>query len=142
MGQQRSIVLNIKNVVKLPDGIKRKIVLIGLSVFFISAGVNHFTNTAFYLRIMPTFLPFHLESVYLSGIFEIVGGVGVLIHRFRKIAGWGLFALLIAVYPANIYMALAPDIFSDIPVVWLYFRLVLQFLFFYWAIRVTREDYN
>ena len=86
--------------------------------------------------------PLHLEAVYLSGLFEILGGVGVLIARTRSIAGWGLLLLLIAVYPANIYMALTPEAFPDIPLFVLYFRLALQFLFFYWAYSITRPIYN
>ena len=127
---------------QLPKGIWRKIVLFGLSIFFINAGITHFTNVAFYLSIMPPAFPLHKEAVYISGFFEIIGGIGVLVHRFRKIAGWGLFALLIAVYPANIYMAITPNAFPDIPIYMLYFRLALQFVFFYWAYTVTRENYN
>ena len=91
---------------------------------------------------MPPIFPLHLEAVYLSGLFEILGGVGVLIARTRSIAGWGLLALLIAVYPANIYMALTPEAFPDITLFALYFRLALQFLFFYWAYSITRPIYN
>ena len=91
---------------------------------------------------MPPIFPLHLEAVYLSGLFEILGGVGVLIARTRSIAGWGLLALLIAVYPANIYMALTPEAFPYIPLFALYFRLALQFLFFYWAYSITRPIYN
>ena len=91
---------------------------------------------------MPPIFPLHLEAVYLSGLFEILGGVGVLIARTRSIAGWGLLALLIAVYPANIYMALTPEAFPDISLFALYFRLALQFLFFYWAYSITRPIYN
>ncbi len=91
---------------------------------------------------MPPIFPLHLEAVYLSGLFEILGGVGVLIARTRSIAGWGLLALLIAVYPANIYMALTPEAFPGIPLFALYFRLALQFLFFYWAYSITRPIYN
>lgn len=91
---------------------------------------------------MPPIFPLHLEAVYLSGLFEILGGVGVLIARTRSIAGWGLLVLLIALYPANIYMALTPEAFPDIPLFVLYFRLALQFLFFYWAYSITRPIYN
>ena len=91
---------------------------------------------------MPPIFPLHLEAVYLSGLFEILGGVGVLIARTRSIAGWGLLALLIAVYPANIYMSLTPEAFPDISLFALYFRLALQFLFFYWAYSITRPIYN
>ena len=126
----------------LPSGFLRNLNLLGLSVFFIYFGVDHFINPDFYLSIMPPSFPMHLEAVYISGLFEILGGVGVLLSKTRKLAGWGLFALLIAVYPANIYMALTPEAFPDIPLSALYFRLVLQFLFFYWAYSVTRPSFN
>ena len=126
----------------LPSGFLRNLNLLGLSVFFIYFGVDHFINPNFYLSIMPPSFPMHLEAVYISGLFEILGGIGVLLSKTRKLAGWGLFALLIAVYPANIYMALTPEAFPDIPVSALYFRLVLQFLFFYWAYSVTRPGFN
>ncbi|MGB4055321.1 MAG: DoxX family protein, partial [Porticoccaceae bacterium] len=67
-------------------------------------------------------------------------GIGVLIPRLRSLAGLGLVALLIAVYPANIHMALNPQLFPDIPVVALYVRLALQFVSIYWAYTVTRPD--
>ena len=126
----------------LPSGLFRNLNLLGLSVFFIYFGVDHFINPDFYLSIMPPSFPMHLEAVYISGLFEILGGIGVLLSKTRKLAGWGLFALLIAVYPANIYMALTPEAFPDIPLSALYFRLVLQFLFFYWAYSVTRPSFN
>ena len=126
----------------LPSGFLRKLSLFGISVFFIYFGIDHFINPEFYLSIMPPIFPLHLEAVYLSGLFEILGGVGVLIARTRSIAGWGLLVLLIALYPANIYMALTPEAFPDIPLFVLYFRLALQFLFFYWAYSITRPIYN
>ena len=130
------------NAFKLPSGLSKKVVLLGLAIFFINVGVDHFINPDFYLSIMPPALPLHLEAVYISGLFEVLGGVGVLVPRLRKIAGWGLVALLVAVYPANIYMALTPQAFPDTPLGALYFRLVLQFVFFYWAFSVTRPAFN
>ena len=127
---------------KLPKGIKRKIVLLSLAIFFIYFGFDHFINPDFYLSIMPPSFPLHHEAVYISGLFEIIGGMGLLIYRFRKIAGWGLFALLIAVYPANIYMAVTPSAFPDIPIFILYLRLGLQFIFLYWAYTITCREYN
>ena len=132
----------INKIFNLPDGILRKIVLFGLAVFFIFFGIDHFINPDFYLSIMPPAFPLHREAVYVSGLFEIFGGLGVLIPRFRKIAGWGLIALLVAVYPANIYMAVTPEAFPNISIGLLYFRLALQFLFFYWAYVVTLPTYN
>jgi uncharacterized membrane protein len=90
---------------------------------------------------MPPAFPMHLEAVYISGIFEILGGVCVLIPSLRRIAGLGLIALLISVYPANIYMAITPEAFPEISIELLYFRLPLQFLFIYWAYSVTRSQY-
>ena len=58
---------------QLPKGIWRKIVLFGLSIFFINAGITHFTNVNFYLSIMPPSFPLHEEAVYISGFFEIIG---------------------------------------------------------------------
>lgn len=114
--------------------------LILLSVFFTYAGIDHLVSPDFYVSIMPPWIPAHLELVYLSGVFEVMGGVGVLIPRFRAFAGAGLVALLIAVYPANLHMAFNPHLFPDIPLVALYIRLALQFLAFYWAWTVTRPE--
>ena len=127
---------------QLPKGWWRKLILLGLAAFFINVGVDHFVNPDFYLDIMPPAFPLHAEAVYISGFFEVLGGISVLVPRLRKIAGWSLLALLVAVYPANIYMALNPEIFPDIPVTLLYIRLAFQFLFFYWAYIVTRPIYN
>ncbi len=91
---------------------------------------------------MPPAFPLHLEAIYISGFFEIMGGLGLLISRFRKISGWGLLALLIAVYPANIYMAISPEAFPDVPTYVLYLRLLVQFIFFYWAFSLTRPAFN
>ena len=91
---------------------------------------------------MPPAFPLHLEAVYISGFFEIMGGLRLLISRFRKISGWGLLALLIAVYPANIYMAISPEAFPDVPIYVLYLRLLVQFIFFYWAFSLTRPAFN
>ena len=129
-------------VFQLPTGWWKKLVLFGLAAFFINAGVGHFVNQDFYLSIMPPAFPLHPAAVYISGFFEVLGGVCVLIPRLRKIAGWGLVALLVAVYPANIYMAITPEAFPDIHVALLYVRLAFQFLFFYWAFSVTRPAYN
>jgi uncharacterized membrane protein len=113
-----------------------------LAAFFINVGVDHFLNPDFYLSIMPPAFPLHSEAVYISGFFEVLGGVCVLIPRLRKIAGWGLVALLVAVYPANIYMAITPEAFPDLSISLLYTRLPLQFIFFYWAYSVTQSVYN
>ena len=76
-----------------------------MGAFYINIGVKHFTDPNFFLKIMPPYLPWHLELVYLSGIFEIIFGFMLFIPLYRKYAGWLLILLLIAVFPANIYLA-------------------------------------
>ena len=136
-----SLILNMLKVLQLPTQWWRKFSLFGLSLFFIYFGIDYFINPEFYLSIMPPAFPLHVEAVYISGFFEILGGISVLIAPLRKIAGWGLVALLICVYPANIYMAITPEAFPEISIGLLYLRLPLQFLFIYWAYSVTRPHY-
>jgi len=105
---------------------------------FIFAGVMHFVAPDFFLEIMPPFIPFHLEIVYISGIFEIILGLGMFIPRFATYAGYGLIALAIAVYPANIYMALDSSVMEDVPRWIAWARLPLQFVligYIYWSTR-------
>ena len=128
---------HILNILKLPTEWWRILSLFGLSVFFVYFGIDHFINPDFYLSIMPPAFPLHAEAVYISGFFEILGGICVLIPSLRKLAGWGLIALLVSVYPANIYMAINPEAFPEISIGLLYFRLPLQFLFIYWAYSIT-----
>ncbi|MCB9664367.1 MAG: DoxX family protein [Alphaproteobacteria bacterium] len=74
---------------------------------FAAVGVLHFTHAHVFLLMMPPWLPWHLELVWLSGAFEILGAVGLLVPRTRRVAAWGLLALLVAVFPANVHMAVA-----------------------------------
>ncbi|MEK7487593.1 MAG: formyltransferase family protein [Planctomycetota bacterium] len=106
-----------------------------LGIFFILAGAMHFLKTDFYLEIMPPYLPYHKEIVYLSGVFEILGGLGVLVPYTRYWAGIGLILLLLAVFPANIYMTMnqiSPPGFSFSPVL-LWLRLPFQLIFIIWV---------
>ncbi len=109
-----------------------------LGVFFALAGLNHFINPDFYLRIMPPYLPWHLFLVYLSGCCEIVLGVMLLVPRYTRVAAWGLIALLVAVFPANIHMAINPELYPNIHPVALWFRLPLQSVLIAWAYWYTR----
>jgi len=84
----------------------RKIVLWALAVFFIVAGANHFLTPAPYLAMMPPYLPHSRWLIAISGVAETMGGIGLLFPQFRRAAGWGLIALLIAIFPANIQVAL------------------------------------
>ena len=121
----------------IPASWYRLLLLLALSLFFINVGVDHFINPDFYLNIMPDYLPFHAEAVYLSGFFEILGGIVVLIQKLRALARWGLISLLIAVFPANIYMAMNPNLFPEFSLELLYFRLPLQFVFIFWVLKAT-----
>ena len=103
--------------------------VVGLS--FAWVGVMHFVNPAPFVSIVPPYLPWHLELVYVSGFFEVLGGLGLLIPKVRKAAAWGLIALLIAVYPANIHMLVNEVYLEDMPkekwLLWV--RMPFQFLF-------------
>ena len=106
--------------------------LIGL--IFIAAGALHFKNPQMYEAIVPPYFPAHHELVLASGFFETLGGIGVLLPRTRAAAGWGLIALLIAVFPANVYMALDTEKFGTLAPAWaLYARLPLQFVLMWWV---------
>lgn len=75
-----------------------------LAVFFVAAGLLHFWKTPHYVAIMPPYLPYPKELVLISGLFEVAGGLGVLHPRSRRLAGWGLILLSVAVLPANVEM--------------------------------------
>ena len=110
-----------------------------LALLFVGAGVWHFVHPLTYQRIMPPWLPAPLLLVYVSGGFEILGGLGVLPRRTRRLASWGLVALLIAVFPANLYMA---QIHAQLHVpAWVAWgRLPLQALLIWWAWAVGRDE--
>lgn len=108
-----------------------------IAILFLGVGVMHFVNPAFFVSIMPPFLPYHLELVYISGVFEILGGLGVLVPPVRKWAAYGLIALLIAVFPANIQM-LVNEVKSHgwtLMTIPLIIRLPIQPLLIYWIYR-------
>lgn len=105
---------------------------------FIAAGTNHFLNTPYYVSIMPPYLPWHLALVYTSGLAEIGLGALVLFERWSWVAAWGLIALLIAVFPANLHMALHPELFQWATPLGLWLRLPLQAVLIAWAYWYTR----
>jgi uncharacterized membrane protein len=111
-----------------------------LALLFILAGVNHFYNPNFYLRIMPPYLPWPSALHLIAGFFEFVFGVMLLIPRFQKWAAWGLIALLLAIYPANIHMAINNHLYPDVSKVFLWIRLPLQFVPIAWAWWFTKAD--
>ena len=78
--------------------------IIILSIFYINVGITHFTNPEFFLGIMPPYIPYHDFFVYLSGFFELLFGLMILFKKTRYYGGIGLLFLLIAVFPANVYL--------------------------------------
>jgi uncharacterized membrane protein len=108
-----------------------------LATLMIFAGTMHFANPAFFLKIMPPYLPLHKELVLLSGAFEMVLGVLLLIPKCSSLAAWGIMALLIAVFPANIYLYQHQEILPASPTIHL-LRLLLQGVLVLWAFWHTR----
>jgi uncharacterized membrane protein len=117
-----------------------------MAAVYLGAGVMHFRDPWFFVQIMPPYLPWHWELVYLSGAIEILLGVLLLVPATRRLAAWGVIALLIAVFPANVNMAMAnvqfdppPAMGQPMPLVnWL--RLPLQGVLIWWAWQYTRDD--
>lgn len=107
----------------------RRVALLLLAIFFVAAGISHFALSGVYVRIVPPWLPMHVLLVQISGICEILGGIGLLFRKTRRFSGIGLIALLVAVFPANVQMALHPELYANIAsaqVLWV--RLPLQFV--------------
>ena len=107
--------------------------------FFVFAGVMHFVIPRQYEAIMPEYLPAHKELVQASGVAEIAGGLGVMHPRTRRVASWWSIATLVAVFPANLHMALHPDKYKQVPRTALYLRLPVQLLFIAWAHAAGRK---
>ena len=115
----------------------------GLGVLMVGAGIGHFADPAPFVDIVPPQLPAPLTLVYVSGVAEILGGLGLLLRRTRRAAAWGLVALFVAVFPANVYMAVAgvqPTGWPAMPEWALWGRLPLQALPLGWAWWLTRAD--
>lgn len=111
----------------------RTIALWLLALFFILAGLNHFLNPGVYHGLMPAYLPWHRELILVSGGAEMAGGLAILVPRLRDPAGWGLIALLVAVFPANLHVALHGWVGVQIPSWVLWARLPVQGLFIAWV---------
>jgi uncharacterized membrane protein len=111
-----------------------------LGLLFALAGLYHFVNPAFYLRMMPPYLPWHLFLVYLSGLCETALGLLLLVPKYTRLAAWGLIALLVAVFPANLNMAFNPQLFPELSPAALWLRLPLQALLIAWVYWFTGSD--
>jgi uncharacterized membrane protein len=111
---------------------------------FVGAGLLHFIKPRIYESIMPDYLPAHRELVYASGVAEAVGGAGLLSSSpaVRKYSAWWLIATLVAVFPANVHMAVHPERYPQIPggKLALYARLPLQLLFAQRVLAAARRD--
>jgi len=107
-----------------------------IAVLFLITGILHFIRPQYFTNIMPDYISYHLAMVYISGVAEILGGLGILFEKTQWWAGWGLILLLIAVFPANINMAVESiqksgyiSLFSLVTII----RLPLQFVLIYWV---------
>ena len=109
--------------------ISRALAITFVAAWFLFGGISHFTNAEFFVAIMPPYLPYHLELVWISGVLEVIGAIALVVPRTRVEAGIGLILLTIAVTPANIHMAMNPELFPDADVTGLYGRLVFQVIF-------------
>lgn len=105
-------------------------------VIFIAAGTLHFLRPEIYLGIMPPFLPAPLFLVYVSGVLEVLGGVGLLIPRTVRPAAWGLAGLLVAFLSVHVYMLIDPAAVgvAEVPPALLWGRLALQFVLVWWLL--------
>ncbi len=106
----------------------KRLVRITFGALFVTIGVLHFVRPAPFVAIVPPYLPWPMALVLVSGAAEIVFGVLLLFRATRVIAAWGLILLLVAVYPANIHMALNPDLYPSMSPTVLWARLPLQFV--------------
>ncbi|MFI5317644.1 MAG: DoxX family protein [Myxococcota bacterium] len=123
--------------------IAKRALLYLMGAFYVFAGLQHFRVPDNYLPMMPDYLPWHAGLILLSGVAEVLCGLGVLLPRTRRLAAWGTIALLIAVFPANIHVALhnvalfgAKEGAGALN----YVRLPLQLLLIAWAWWYTREE--
>lgn len=110
-------------------------------LFFMAAGVNHFLNMPFYVSIMPPSLPWPGALVFISGVAEIGLGGLLLFERWSRFAAWGLIALLIAVFPANVHMAVHTELYPWASPLGLWLRLFLQGILIAWAYWYSRPQY-
>ena len=113
-----------------------------LAVTMVGVGIAHFATHDDFVAIMPAFLPLHHELVWISGGLEVLGGLGLILPWSRRFAGWGLIALYVCVFPANLNMAINQiGMGGAEPVVWmLWARLPFQAVFIVWAYWVSRPD--
>ena|SRR5688572_22235491 len=103
-------------------------------------GINHFVMPHVYETIIPDYIPAPRAMVYISGVAEIVAALMTMHPRTRRPGGYFLIAVLVAIFPANVHMALNPERYPNLPELGLYARLPLQALFIYWAYVVATRS--
>jgi uncharacterized membrane protein len=116
--------------------VTKRVLLWIMGIFYTFGGVMHFLQPDAYMPMMPPYLPWHLALIYLSGLAEILVGVGVLVPSTRRVAAWAMILLLIAIFPANVHIAL-----YNVPVfgavegagIFNWIRLPLQGVLILWA---------
>lgn len=120
--------------------VKHQILVWGAAGLYVSAGALHFAKADLFARIVPPSVPWPVAAVYVSGAAEIAGGAGLLIAHVRRFAAFGLAALLILVFPANVYMAVAniPGLPFSVPRWLLWLRLPVQALLVWWVLAIAR----
>ena len=109
-----------------------------MGIFYIIVGIKHFQDPNWFVQIVPPILPYKYELVYISGFFEVLLGILLMIPKFQSIAAKGLMALLICVYPANIYLAQTNGVALGISPLIAWGRLPFQFVFIglaYWHLK-------
>ncbi|MEO8840334.1 MAG: DoxX family membrane protein [Kofleriaceae bacterium] len=113
-----------------------------LTIFMVGAGINHFRSPAPYLGMMPAELPHPVFLVQLTGVFEILGGLGLILPQTRRLTAWCLIALFVAIFPANLNMALnhLPLGGQAVPAWALWARLPLQVVLILWVSWFTRPE--
>ena len=113
-----------------------------LAAFFLAAGINHFRVPMHYVAMIPPWMPWPYTLNALAGVFEILGALGLLFRTLRIAAGWGLIALLVAVFPANLHVALMGDTagFSSYSPVILWLRLPFQAVLVAWVAWVALAE--
>jgi uncharacterized membrane protein len=117
----------------------KKIFAYIMGVTYLFAGFNHFWHTTFYTKMVDGFLPYPVALVYISGVAEMLCGLGLLIPATRKAAAWGTIALLVAITPAHFNMIIHHEQWPDVPLWGLYLRLPIQLLLIWWAWIYTKD---
>ncbi len=118
----------------------KKVTRLIFAILLTAAGINHFVDPAFYVSIVPPYLPWPKIMVVVSGLAEIILGIALAIPVLTRAAAWGVIALLIAVLPANIHMAANPELYPSIPAAALWIRLPIQGILIIWALWYTRGN--